>query len=564
MLSGERLGVIEPHSTIFPQSTFSWNISTNRNLQRTLPDQFAPYLGTFDCTRDTFANGYYNGTMFRFPLRNKPSPLSDTLYGKERIDRLFECFQDDANLVLLFLRHIESVELYERGERETKPRLVFKVQISQSCLADVRQKRQEFLVNAKSSQWKPEALTTTYPITIETIKNDGHRDVKKSYSWLVTNYYSGGHVSAMFRKLYQDNDLSYPPWVGVAMPLSQVGISQEELDTQQEGHVFCFLPLPSDQRIPTGLPIHVNGFFALEQNRKSIKWPNINQRRDDLMDKRLLWNQCLLREAIPFAYGQLLLGAIELYKEKSTLGLTVENIYKAFPDFSRVDNRWGTVCVPLYGELFQRHSVVYTPADGGQWLRPQDVLFDTLEEDQTTRNMILRVLSLANIRVAQVPEHLVTAIRTCCHMNMARINATVVATAFKTVQHTQTFSNEDKINLLRYMLKQNKYEYLDGLELLPLANGEFTNFFSNPKRANRFVYISTGDHPPNILPRVDDNFLDPHLDQDVKNSLIKAATKGKHFTTNYIFVLYRNHIQYLYISERLKANFVKKMLRINI
>lgn len=33
-----------------------------------------------------------------------------------------------------------------------------------------------------------------------------------------------------------------------------------------EGLAFCFLPLP----LITGLPVHVNGYFELSQNRRDI------------------------------------------------------------------------------------------------------------------------------------------------------------------------------------------------------------------------------------------------------------------------------------------------------
>ena len=36
----------------------------------------------------------------------------------------------------------------------------------------------------------------------------------------------------------------------------------------QEGHAFCFLPLP----VQTGLPVHVNAFFELSSNRRDIWW----------------------------------------------------------------------------------------------------------------------------------------------------------------------------------------------------------------------------------------------------------------------------------------------------
>ena len=63
--------------------------------------------------------------------------------------------------------------------------------------------------------------------------------------------------------------------------------------------------------------MHVNGFFALSQNRRYIKTPNAEQEdlaeREGrpLTDKSLLWNQCLLQEAIPQAYASLLMDAIK-------------------------------------------------------------------------------------------------------------------------------------------------------------------------------------------------------------------------------------------------------------
>ena len=93
------------------------------------------------------------------------------------------------------------------------------------------------------------------------------------------------------------------------MPQSE-GSDPFEL-TDEDGHVFCFLPLPLEQKTPTGLPVHVNGFFALEQNRKYIKWPSGYHARQDFMDKRLLWNQCMLKEALPKAYAALLWAAIQ-------------------------------------------------------------------------------------------------------------------------------------------------------------------------------------------------------------------------------------------------------------
>ena len=439
VLSGSRLGMIDPHQRCFPAATHSWNLAKKQDLVSTLPDQMAPFLRVFDCSKDVFEQGFYNGTLFRFPLRTRTSPLSDSLYDKDKVHRLFRCFQSDAHLTLLFLKHLETIEVYERDELSVKPRLIFKVQLAQECIENVRQKRSEFLNKAKSGNWLDKSIKSTYPITVETIRMEGSKEHIRTYSWLVTNYYSGGQVSAIFRKLHRDSELSYPPWVGIAMPLTlpaeNANNDQDiyELD-ESDGHVFCFLPLPSEKQTPTGLPVHVNGFFALEQNRKYLKWPNSSQRQEELMDKRLLWNQCLLKEAIPNAYSELLLQAISMHCDGSVPSLTIKTIYRAFPDFSKVDRKWEIILVPVFSELL-KHPVVHTNARGGEWVTPRDAIFNTLEVDDDTRQVILKVLNQNDVRVAEVPDHVLHAIKTCCHINLAKIAPNLVSASYKLIQN---------------------------------------------------------------------------------------------------------------------------------
>ena len=279
-----------------------------------IPDQFVPYKGIFDCTEDVFSRGFYDGTLFRFPFRTKPSELSETLYSAEKMDTLFECFKADSHLVLLFLQHLESIELYVREESESDPERVFQVKIADQSLQIVRAKRKEFLEKITPGKVMTESVTVTYPVTIETVRFDSFFDdgTVNQHSFLVTNYFCGGAVSMTFKRLMTDKELNYLPTVGVAMALP----TGPKLQTPDiKGHVFCFLPLPVQKRSLTGLPVHVNGFFALSQNRRYIKSPNADQEDREttgrkLTDKSLLWNRCLLEEAIPRAYATMILEAI--------------------------------------------------------------------------------------------------------------------------------------------------------------------------------------------------------------------------------------------------------------
>ena len=138
-------------------------------------------------------------------------------------------------------------------------------------------------------------------------KRQGVEAGKCSHSFLVTNYLCGGELSSEFQALVVDPSLSYLPLVGIAMALPS---SPQDSVPQIQGHVSCVLPLPVQKTSLTGLPVHVNGFFALTQNRGHIKFPTAEQEGHPLTDKSLKWNKCLLEEAIPQAYATMILGAI--------------------------------------------------------------------------------------------------------------------------------------------------------------------------------------------------------------------------------------------------------------
>ncbi len=531
ILSGERIGVIDPHQNFFPTSSYAWNLSKRHDLLEHFPHQFQPFLGLFDCTEECFSEGFYNGTVFRFPLRKQPSHLCDTLYTSERVQNLIQSFKQDSHLLLLFLRHVESVEIYERDAQSLTPKRRYSVRISDDCLYDIRQKRTEFLNQAQRSSRYERALVSTYPIELECRDFDGSSEEITRFKWLVTNYYCGNQMSAVFRRLHKDTDLNFLPWVGVAMPLDPPSDEKNIYSlSKDDGHIFCFLPLPEEGRTTSGLPVHLNGCFALEQNRKYIKWPSTGyQTREELMDKRLLWNQCLLREAIPKAYMNLLLAAIDRHKKGEDPSVTVEIIYRAFPDFRKVDRKWDPVLPPMYSELVRNH-VVYTSARGGQWIEPRNAVFNTLDDAHEAKSVITEILDSSEAKLADVPAHVMHSIQTCCALIIGKVTPQIVSAAYRQVQNAISIEWANRIKLLRYFLKEQKYDLLDGLELLPLANGGFQVFYCNPRRADRFIYIPSGNIPSELLPGGEDDLLDTEIDHDIQEMLLKASNRGtKHW-----------------------------------
>ena len=66
ILSGERVGMIDPHHKYFPQSTYGWNLRRTPHILDDLSDQFEPFLNVFGVTKEMLARGRYNNTLFRY------------------------------------------------------------------------------------------------------------------------------------------------------------------------------------------------------------------------------------------------------------------------------------------------------------------------------------------------------------------------------------------------------------------------------------------------------------------------------------------------------------------
>lgn len=250
--------------------------------------------GVFGVTEATFRadGGRFPGTLFWFPLRQSASDLSSTVYAERNVEDLLASFRAEAPSLLLFLNHIQRVDILVR-DAGSGPREIFSVGVAPSCLQAVRSERARFvreLSSAGGSLPRNETLCVT-EVTME-IRNHvtGETDAQR---WLVASYHCGQReVSRALSQLCSDPQLSYRPYVGVAIPLT----NQDSFQSQ----VFCFLPLPLDTRSPTGLPLHVHGYFALEQNRRHLKWPTADQMRyRGQLDPQSTWNCLLVTELLP-------------------------------------------------------------------------------------------------------------------------------------------------------------------------------------------------------------------------------------------------------------------------
>ena len=150
--------------------------------------------------------------------------------------------------------------------------------------------------------------------------------------------------------------------------------------------------------------------------------------------------------------------------------------------------------------------------------------------------MILDILLASHVNVVTVPGHVLAAIRRYATFSLNVVAPPLVASAYQSVQTSVGLHWQSKMLLLRYLLRQSKYELLDGLELLPLANGGFDVFHFNPKKADRAIYVVPSAEFQTLLPGLRDDFLEMDIDDDIKNMLIKAANRGIYIPRRELFI----------------------------
>ena len=140
-MSGDSIVFLDPQEIHFGRGETGQEFSLQDELLENHEDQFKPYENVLDCKIST---RFYNGTLFRFPLRSAPSDLSEKVYSKEKVRKLFQALEKEAPVILLFLKNIEEIALFETDERGVEKH-VFTVRLSDSCRQEVREKKRNFL-----------------------------------------------------------------------------------------------------------------------------------------------------------------------------------------------------------------------------------------------------------------------------------------------------------------------------------------------------------------------------------------------------------------------------------
>ncbi|XP_016343010.1 sacsin-like, partial [Sinocyclocheilus anshuiensis] len=503
VVSSEHLAIFDPQKKMFGEDEegYRWSLNDEEDRESLLKfrDQFQPFQNIVNqvnsCSWEKVISEkqYFKGTLFRFPLRNEASEISDNLYDSKKVNQLFDSFIADADISLLFLRNVSSITLLHIDTNGLCNNRL-KVSVSNNFITDLSYIKKE-LFDRKTC--------------FKTVSQICQQMVETRSQWLVTTcLLKQGHIPEIDSLA---NKLSFYPQVDAAFRL-------DEDRSLCNGRLSCFLPLPNNEPNKTGLPIHINACFGLTDNRRFIKW----QEEDQKNDESAMWNELLTKDILPHVYLTMIRDAIQL-SEKSAL--PSPTVYNLWPDLSKTvhKERWHKVATNTLKGLFEYK--IFHLADNEQiWVSPSDAVFPVNNIRRDTMSAVSRLLIAKRENLVTVPEHVLKDVQEIFPESdtLTWVTPSYVRDVLRRSE-AENLSKDDKYSLLEFALIDEKYTELQGLKLLPLSDGTFTSFGNGVQKT---VLIDNEKFPRTLLPFCKERFLPNDLSHFCTVQLRKLATRS--------------------------------------
>ncbi|TYQ30523.1 DUF3883 domain-containing protein [Pseudanabaena sp. UWO310] len=299
----DRIKFFDPHTTVFPRGGEGWLLA-DREIQ--------DFLKLYE---SGLPQGYAlaNSTVFRLPLRVQPqrnaNSISNTIFDRDTIQNFRDELLNISEDILLFLKSVDEIRVCEIVDREVCELLRVTTKNKQQVFAE-RHKLTSLLQSGSSS-----SLSISYLQEIET----QNQEETFTSTWRVCNVIRSDEQEIQSGiALMAKCEEKAVPWAGVAAKIktSQANVKADSI----EGKAYCFLPL----NFATGLPVHVHGFFDLDEARTDLtrKADHLDQKRN----VRAEWNLLLVKHVLSHAYANLIKSLVEDVGEQDP-----QRFYTFFP-----------------------------------------------------------------------------------------------------------------------------------------------------------------------------------------------------------------------------------------
>ena len=192
--------------------------------------------------------------------------------------------------------------------------------------------------------------------------------------------------------------------------------------------------------------------------------------------------------------------------------------FRAWPDKEVIDPAWERLQKPFL-QLLRGESFVYSPVSGGQWLKAEEAIFDTLDKNDSELKQLL---------VKQLLDHVLETVIVTQEITPSLVQNVLkeFPTCYRSLDRMQ------KLLLLKFVLN-GQFEGLLGLELLPNSKRGFSSFSKKVEA----IFICSRKPPQeiNLLPGLEHRFLDHDIDEHLFKSL-EAVEKQGMFTTKLPYI----------------------------
>ena len=502
ILSGNKIAYLEPHEEIWKgESGQCYTISDC--VHKT--DTMAPFEDLCGFSSEVIP---YKATLFRFPLRNvkKQKRVSLNTYDIDKLHNLLTALKKEAKFVLLFLRSVTKVKVYEISGNGSHTCL-FEVDIhetSHNKLVEKRAKFQQQLLHLYEKQ----AYSISRPIELVVHVQVHVTDHQQRENNSQTKFLVASRVGSQYKEVHDTAEaLKVFPWVGVALELNRQEVSDS-------GRVFCVLPMPPD--VQCHLPVHVNGTFSLNDERRALKWQGLETRNDHSAK----WNYLIITQLLPLCYASMLL-------EHAKILLKPNEFFQAWPNAINVcGTHWEGLLKPLLENLFT-HQVLWSQhpqRETGLYIKVSSATFAPCRTNlpdivQLALWTCKETLVCAHEKVWRALEYMNIPINT--------VTPQLIRSKLRQFPNSYVkFTPEQKIDLLKYCLLDGSQAYSDlpNLSLLPLAYGTFA-FFQSSSFPDK-LYLCSSECPLYLLPNLEGDLVDIKGDADLFKMLKVVAKSG--------------------------------------
>ena len=388
-------------------------IDLNKNpeaLKARYRGQFKPFDGIFGCDlRLSKRDNSFRGTLFRFPLRTSEqaqrSEIKQLDYNDHEMRKLLQMFLEGAESLLLFSQNILRVGIYNlpRTSLPGASLLLFQVTKSLSSVGIPRELSSSVTLPTTAGKLSKEEkkllqesnflqVASRFMVDLRNGRDDVSNSPQSSVSieidcnltnkgveffggglpcghekttWLVVSSMGRGEAMSF---IMGHSDTTLVPSAGVAVQLISRGLDGyvpspviKNIDgVDVNGSVFCYLPLP----IHSGLPVHINGAFAVAADRRNLE----RKVEDDKSCHGVNWNKVLMEDSVCSAY----LALLDDLKSLVTHGDSYQ-FHFLWPKSSTVQHNCRSLMKSFYKSVANRGFSLFS--DGRQWVDINKIVF---------------------------------------------------------------------------------------------------------------------------------------------------------------------------------------------